>query len=181
MRRSCILAVALLTAGAGAAQATTVRKLNLQEKTKVADVIVHARVLELTPRWNADHSGIYTEVTLQPIEQLKGPAQARVVIRAPGGGVDGFHTSISGAHRYQVGEEVVLFLERYKDTLIAVGVGIGTYEVKPASGTPTVFFAPNVAEAQQTASGRFEVSPRSADAPIPLATFKQKIRALVAR
>lgn len=95
----------------------------------------------------------------------------------PGGRVGAQKMEIPGLHPYKTGEEAVLFLEKSGARLIALGIGIATYEVRREGDTATVYFEPKVMGASKTASGKMRIEPMTADAPISLKDFRAKINA----
>ncbi len=74
--------------------------------------IVRGSVMEKESFWNEDKNYIFTRVTLQVEETLKGsqtvPSKVSVII--PGGEVGETGLGVEHAARFEVGEEVVVFL-----------------------------------------------------------------------
>ncbi|MBO6938806.1 MAG: hypothetical protein JJ863_27805 [Deltaproteobacteria bacterium] len=112
------LAAAML-AGAGlwgsSAEATVMVELTLEDMARDAVAIVHGRVVR-----TGGHLGIrdgsaepFTVTTLDVIEWIKGPGGDRIELREIGGELGGNRggMAIDGVPNYDVGEEVVVFLE----------------------------------------------------------------------
>ncbi len=112
------LAAAML-AGAGlwgpSAEATVMVELTLEDMARDAIAIVHGRVVRSSGHLQIrdGHAEPYTLTTLHAIEWLKGPGDDEVVLRELGGELPNSRggTHVSGVPRYEVGEEVVVFLE----------------------------------------------------------------------
>ena len=126
---------------AGAAQATILPALTLEDLTVRATEIVEGTVLELSPRW-AD-GFVVTDVTVEVTTCLKGPCLgASVVVQVFGGTLDGFVVETSGAARYTPGEQVLLFLEPAsgagQERLRTAGMALGKFHVALAGDLPIV-------------------------------------------
>ena len=88
-----------------------VLELSLEELTLGADHIATGTVSELESRWENDGL-IYTYVTLQPEEYLKGDSAAdELTVKVPGGTVGGITLRVADAPRFAAGERVLVFLE----------------------------------------------------------------------
>ena len=111
--RQCISFVvfcaALLPAMGATAAATTLARMTLAEMAQAAAVIVRARCLANSVRWDAGE--IWTLSAFQVEEVWKGAAAARVTVRLLGGRAGNITSSVSGVPRFRAGEDVVLFLE----------------------------------------------------------------------
>jgi len=104
-----IAAVAL--AVAQAAFATSVLKLSLLELTKKSDSIVMARVDDAVSSWDAAHKEIYTYITLNVLQPMKGNKGATTItLRQLGGTVGNIASVVPGMPSFRKGEEVVVFL-----------------------------------------------------------------------
>jgi hypothetical protein len=104
-----IAAVAL--AVAQAAFATSVLKLTLQELTKKSDSIVMARVDDAVSSWDAAHKEIYTYITLNVLQPVKGnKGGTTITLRQLGGTVGNIASVVPGMPSFRKGEEVVVFL-----------------------------------------------------------------------
>ncbi|MEZ4473757.1 MAG: hypothetical protein R3F60_23795 [bacterium] len=172
------LALALVFT-AGAASATIVQSLSLDDMSRKADVIVHGTVVEQATAWNDTRSRIYTVTTVEVKERLKGKGETRIRIRQLGGTVDGITQSIVGNARLSVGEEVVVFLtqDAEKGLHYVIGMAQGKYTVdrarpSPASGTSWRGWRWRASRMAAWPSSR---SPRPPVLPT-LATFKASIR-----
>jgi len=133
------LAIALI---AGSAHATTLTPMTLEEITGEAARVVHGTVTQVTSA--RDGGGVAaTWVTLAVATTLKGARESTITFKQAGSPeplADGQAVFFDGFPRYQVGEEVVLFLRgesRFGFTS-PVGLGQGAYRVDRKSGHPEV-------------------------------------------
>ncbi len=97
---------------------------SLKELTEKAETIIVGKVDKQTSEWDENHRMIYTTVTVDVKEYLKGEENARTqVIRVPGGKVGDVHLQVTGVPRFENGEEALLFLnsspENGKEKVIA--------------------------------------------------------------
>jgi len=88
---------------------------SLEELTNLADNILVGTVSSLNSYWNAEHTRIYTDVTLSLERTLKGTMGAGVVVKTPGGTAEGITERCSEAPSYAVGERLLLFLKKEMD------------------------------------------------------------------
>ncbi len=125
-------AVVLAAAWSSPASATVVKAMSLMDKAQEAPVILHAVVQGTETRWMVPGARVETVVTLQVIESIKGgfTRGERVTFRRGGGRIGDFEQTAPGLSQYEAGEEVIMFLEPFGATLVAIGIGIGKYEVE---------------------------------------------------
>ena len=124
---ACALMLALM-ALPGTALAT-VEELSLEELVNRAALIVRGTVIATSAQWDADHSRIYTYVTLRPIEYVKGAARAGDLLFAvPGGTAGGVTLQVSDVPVFREGEETVVFLQ--DEYFQVVGWRQGKYTVE---------------------------------------------------
>lgn len=104
------LALALLSGGA---QATTLKRADLEDLTKANGTIVVGQVLDARSYWNEDHSFILTDVRVATNEVLKGAvADEELTVTLMGGTVGDLTTLIVGGAELVPGKSYVLFLDR---------------------------------------------------------------------
>ena len=116
-----------------ASQATIISPHTIEEMTRQADVIVHARVVEQHVR--SDGERIVTETQVEVIESLKGAKTGEIkTIYQVGGTLNGMTQKIIGTHTHQIHEEMLLFAMNYRDGLISYGIGSGKYRVERSPG-----------------------------------------------
>ncbi len=171
-------AFVVLSAAAIPAEATTVRAQSLEEKVETAAVIVHARVERVTTEWEIPDAKMHTLITMRVLEGIKGEFQPgeRIIVRRGGGKIGDMEVSAPGLAQYSPGEDVVMFLEPYDAYYVAIGIGVGTYDVKPARDQPWVHHAPNVSGVRFIDGRTPRIEPILPMVPEPLSVFLKKIR-----
>jgi hypothetical protein len=110
-QRLCFAAacIALVLAMGGAASGTTLARMTLAEMAQAAPVVVRARCLTNSVRWDAGEIWTFTDFNVE--EVWKGAAPARITVRLLGGRDGSITSRVSGIPRFHAGEDVVLFLE----------------------------------------------------------------------
>jgi hypothetical protein len=105
------------------ASSGVVEEMSLLQLVSASDLIITGSVDEITSQWNSGQDQIHTDVGLSVQQCVKGPWRpTRVTIRVPGGQVRDIVQSSSVAPQFEVGEEVLLFLEfGEEDTARVVG------------------------------------------------------------
>ncbi len=104
---SAFLAAAVWTVPAEA----IVPAMTLDEMADASQMIVRGSVVSLVPHWDDAHTMIYTTVTIEPLEYMKGEqGGGQVVFDMPGGIVGEVGLAVSDVPEFKVGEDVVVFL-----------------------------------------------------------------------
>jgi hypothetical protein len=93
----------------GAAQATTLVRMDLDELAAAAGTI--ARVRCLGSEVGAEGGEIWTFTRFEVMETLKGAPPREVTVRLLGGRLGGLVSTVDGVPRFREGEEAYLFLE----------------------------------------------------------------------
>jgi hypothetical protein len=180
---AAIFAAATVLLVAERGSATVVNALTLAEKTRVAPVIVHARVERVESRWEIPNERIETLVSLRVIEDIKGDTEngTLVTLRQSGGEIDGVRAAPIGMSTYTVGEEVIVFLEPLGPHLIEIGIGIAKYSIEHSRGERIVSHAPNVAGVRrpERGEGPTRIEALSPMEPERLSTFLLRLKSLV--
>lgn len=102
---------------------------DLPSMTKKSQVIIHAGVVHQESQIDED-GRIITLTTLEVIEAIKGASTGEyLTVYQVGGEYEGRVLNVSGAHRYQLGEELFLFGLRMEDKLVSYGLGLGKFKV----------------------------------------------------
>jgi hypothetical protein len=133
LRRSLLLGVLL----ALPALATVVMSVTIEELVTRTPVIVHGTVHRSEANWDREHRSIWTWTEIVVREPLKGAAKTTVLVKQPGGVVGGLGQSVSGAARFEPGEEVVLFLEPAVDepgAFVLMGLSFGKVTLESVPG-----------------------------------------------
>ncbi len=111
-RRWPVWAFTLLLLGATAAPATVFIDLSLEQLTRSATFVVHGMVSEVEATEDEKTGAISTLVRLRVEEALKGTGFGEVEVEVEGGRVGDRSMVIAGSPRFEIGEEVLLFLMR---------------------------------------------------------------------
>lgn len=86
---------------------------DIRKLSEGSDLIVTGKVIEQKSQWNSDKSKIYTNVTIQVDEFLKGDnSQSRIVIKNPGGEVGNVGETYSHMPTFKNEEDVLVFVKR---------------------------------------------------------------------
>jgi len=104
-------------------------KMSMEQLTTEADTIVKGAVINQESAWNDKHTEIYTDVTVEVEEVIKGSPGGEVIFRCAGGivGDIGMRTSIDPV--FQDGERVIIFLSTEDTPSKVVGLSQGKYTV----------------------------------------------------
>src|ERR1043166_3558246 len=120
-RGSWILAVLVALAWAPAALATTVVPVADADLVSTATAIVLADVKAIESRWDPATRRIFTVITLDVRDSLKGEIPlGPLTIRQLGGRVAGMQAWVEGSPEFTVGERVLVFLSRNADGTLRV-------------------------------------------------------------
>jgi hypothetical protein len=123
-------AFVLLALFAVPAAATQVQHLDTRDLTQTSSDIVVGRVQDVKPHWNADHTKIFTDVTVQVSQTLKGVSTPAVTLTQLGGTVGDLRYEVEGCPAFAPGEEALLFLWRdSKGRAQLNGLGQGKFEI----------------------------------------------------
>ncbi|HVF88988.1 MAG TPA: hypothetical protein VNH22_02900, partial [Blastocatellia bacterium] len=132
----------LLTVCVGSGLAMTVVIPSDEEMIIGARAIVRARVLATSGGLDEEKAEVYTYVTLQVEEVLKGRVvTSRVVLKQPGGEFGGRGAIVYGSPRFQPGESVLLYLDSWPDGSLRVHqMYLGKFSIlkDPGTGLETV-------------------------------------------
>ena len=181
-RTAAAAALLLSASSAGPARASVVQGLDLTQKVDAAPVIVHGIVARVQPEWTLPGERIRTMVTLEVKTSLKGdvPIGHRLLVERGGGSLDGIRQMAPGLSAYEEGEEVILFLEPLGAHYVAIGIGIGKYEVRLENGERQVHHAPEVHAVRYT-GGRTVLAPIPPMSPESFDGFIKRVRTLATR
>lgn len=91
------------------ASATTLQRLSVEKMVDAAQIIVRARCVSNEPRW--DRGEIWTFTSFEVKDTWKGAPNTFVTVRLLGGTLGLLTSNVSGVPKFNVGDEVILFLE----------------------------------------------------------------------
>ena len=142
-RRSLIaLLLALLAVHSPHRAAASLRAISDEALARSSAAAVQGRVVDVTAAWDADVDAIYTYVTLE-VQHAWGldGTPARVVVKQLGGLVGDTAFVVGGQARFELGEEVLVFLDvRPRDrTLSVAGLEQGKWLVTGAADSAAAF------------------------------------------
>jgi hypothetical protein len=124
------VSVMVVVACAGSVHATTMLAVDVPHLARGADAIVIAKVLKLESRWTAGGARIVTDVELSVAESLKGKPGGKITVVQPGGVVGETGQRVPGVASFEVGEEVLVFLEtKGPDRFLVSGMSQGKFRV----------------------------------------------------
>lgn len=88
---------------------------NLKDLSEKSEVILTGKVTNQKAIWNEDHTKIYTKVTVEVYESLKGNSTSKsIIVKHPGGEVGEVGELYSHMPTFTNNEEVLLFLQKSK-------------------------------------------------------------------
>lgn len=180
-RWMCAALVAALLAGAAAA--TTLKRMNLDELAAAASVVARVKAISSEARWENGH--IYTFTKFEVVETLKGSAPRQVTVRTLGGRANGKTMRVEGVPQFAPGEETYLFLEptAFGDLGVTSWVQ-GTFRVHKADAPGRPGQVETVTQDTGSVSV-FDPATRTFSAGgvrnMPVAEFRQRVSESVAR
>lgn len=128
-----LLALAL----AGMLEASTVRFLPLDQMAVRAGQILTGEVVGIASQVDARRTGIFTFVTIEVDEYLKGGRREVVTLRFLGGEAEGYRLTVPGSPAFHLGEEVLVFTDGGAGRIPTVlGMAAGKFRLgrDPATG-----------------------------------------------
>ena len=156
--------------------ATSVKWMSEEDMTRGAAAIVRGKVTKIHTRY--DNKLIVRDVEIQVQRWLKGkrvqsPSLSFLLL---GGTLDGRTLNVPGNSTYEVGEEVLLFLEYDGSTLVEMGVGAGKYAIQRNGGKAEIVRDLGHHNFVQTSvAGNFKMIAPQPVGPESLAVFEERI------
>ena len=178
-----LVAAAALAAGLSAASpagATTVAELTNNQLVDASELIVRGTVTEIWTELDADGK-VWTRAQVAISDVLKGDHATRaVVVDQLGGTFGGTTTTMPGAVRFSVDEDVVLFLETLgSGHMVPVGLTQGKFTVRMDPYSRSSIVQRFTLPLQQEYDHRFLPLP-SADGRVALADLESQVSHRVA-
>jgi len=132
-RGVALLAVVIVAAGL---EASTIRQLALGEMAVRADQIFTGKVVGIASQLNARRTGIFTFVTIEVDEYLKGGRRNLLTLRFLGGEAEGYRLVVPGSPVFHLGEEVLVFSDGGAGRIPTVlGMAAGKFTISRDSPT----------------------------------------------
>lgn len=112
--------------------AKVAKRLNIEEMTEEAGIILEGKVTSVKSEWNYDHTQIYTFVEITVAEYIKGALEENeITLRVLGGAVGDTAMTIVEAPSFLSEEEVFLFLRpRYRGLFPVIGLYQGKFHME---------------------------------------------------
>lgn len=105
-------------------------KRSLEQLAIEVNTIVLGTVMNQASAWNAQHTAIYTDVTMAVEEVIKGLPRVEVTFRVAGGIVGEIGMRTSNDPVFQNGERVIMFLNTDSVPARVIGLHQGKYTVR---------------------------------------------------
>jgi hypothetical protein len=180
------MAAVVLLGDAAFVHATIMVEVPLDALVLRADLAIRGTVVRTGTRVSIDDGVLVpkTHVWIRVDEVLAGKLPSPVVhLIEQGGRYEGVETVVSGSARYQMGEEVVVFLTRLlgpNDVYSTLEMTQGKFKVLTDANSGSRLMVRDYSEVSMARwrRKRLEISEDSAPKPIPLAVLKSRVRAL---
>lgn len=102
----------LLLCGLGAANATTILSVDMDQMLEQAKLVFEGEVLAHDVAWNANRSSISTSITFRVVDVIKGVhAEEQISVKFSGGKIGGEEIRVSAMAYPPIGEQGIYFLE----------------------------------------------------------------------
>jgi hypothetical protein len=98
--------------------------MSMQELTKSSQAVLVGKCADMQSFWNEKHDKIFTRITIQADQYLKGDLGAETVVTMPGGRVGDIIYEVSDMPVLKPGEEMVVFLWRHPSGITMINGGI---------------------------------------------------------
>ena len=133
MKRSLALIILMLLFSSPAF-ATVLQAMSVEEMSLSAEAIVRGVVTDVSAFKDPKTERIYTLNTVSVTERIKGQSPDSVVVRQIGGTYQGMTVQVPGTPRFEVGEQVVLFLTKEGSLHFLRGMGQGGFSIVKDNG-----------------------------------------------
>ncbi len=126
------LIATLLSVGlfVSSASATVMKYTGVDRLIEISDVIIHAEVVEQKTYFDKEQDRVVTDTTFGVNRAFYGKVGEKVTIQQWGGTHNGQTHFIPGDARFEVGEEVIVFLHKGKDVVALSALGQAKYSVE---------------------------------------------------
>ena len=113
--RQFFLAAVVVLFAASVTNATTLVKKGFSDLAHESDRVVVGIVTAVEGTWDESGTFIRSTVTLAVERTLRGQGPGTVVLRTPGGQIDGVQQIAQGVATFEVNERVLVFLTTWED------------------------------------------------------------------
>jgi hypothetical protein len=182
-----VAAIAAMAMGLCAEQTSfaQARMASLKEMTETSHAIVTGTCVKKESVWNQKRTKIFTQVTVQTADLIKGSPGAEVVITVPGGRVGNTIYEVSDMPNFREGEEMLVFLWKHPSGMnLVTGAMQGKMSIvtERATGRKVVQGASSLVESlkSQGVQSLQKAAPQKAETEkVYLDDFKASIRTFV--
>ncbi|RMD96108.1 MAG: hypothetical protein D6812_17715 [Deltaproteobacteria bacterium] len=115
----CLASVFFAVLVTSVADASVFKKVAFDELVATSSLVVQGKVLDVRSHWDAEGRFIMSSITFEVTERLKGEAPSRITVEEFGGTVDGLTSRPIGFPTFRVGQEAILFLNRWENDATA--------------------------------------------------------------
>jgi hypothetical protein len=122
-----VLSVGLFVSSASA---TVMKYADVDRLIEISDIIIHAEVVEQKTYFDTEQDRVVTDTTFGVNRAFWGKVGEKVTIQQWGGTYQGTTHYIPGDARFEVGEEVVVFLHKGKDVVALSALGQAKFSVE---------------------------------------------------
>ncbi len=134
--RFALISLALMVLGGGLSHSATIRRLTLDSLVARSERIVHGRVIGSRAAWDVQTRTIWTHTQVQVVDSAKGSSGSTVTVSEPGGVLGDVGHLFPGVPRFELNDELVLFLHGAGNRLRVTGMRQGVYRVTRGPGEP---------------------------------------------
>ncbi len=173
----------LLLALAGMLEASTVRFLPLDQMAVRADQIFTGEVVGIASQVDARRTGIFTFVTIEVDEYLKGGRRGVLTLRFLGGEAEGYRLTVPGSPEFHLGEEVLVFTDGGAGRIPTVlGMAAGKFRLQrdPVSGERLLERSLDGLNLEDSGGSRVTANQAGAQAPASLEAVRLIVREALA-
>ena len=164
---------------AGMLEASTVRFLPLDEMAVRADQIFTGEVVGIASQVNARRNGIFTFVTIEVDEYLKGGRHGVLTLRFLGGEAEGYRLTVPGSPEFHLGEEVLVFTDGGAGRVPTVlGMAAGKFRLgrDPATGERLLERSLRGLNLEDSSGARITPSQSGSEEPASLDAVRRIVR-----
>lgn len=128
-----LISLALIFGLTSLATATSILPVNLKTLTDKSELIVQGKITKSRAYRDPASNMIYTEVTIKPIDAIKGKSAAPIILRFMGGIADGEALVVEGMTYPKLNEEGIYFIESTSRSQVnpITGWSQGHYLIQP--------------------------------------------------
>lgn len=112
------------------AHALSIAKATLEELTRESQHIVVGRIVAIDYQWqNVDHQVIETVLTVAVENPVKGVSSPTIQVTQLGGTIGDLTMEIPGTPQFDVGDEVLLFLQDHQNKYWIHSIALGAFSI----------------------------------------------------